>query len=400
MGDAVLDRPKYTDRARQWLGNRLIKVITGQRRVGKSYILRSIAERCRNEHPEWRTIHIDKELSAWGHVRDAADLENAAASASGQRTALFVDEAQEIAGFELAVRSLAAGGLHDIWIAGSNARLLSGEIATLFAGRTATLRVRGLDYGEFLRFHRLDDSDQSLSLYLRYGGLPFLRNLRLADETALEYLHGVFDAIVLRDVVQRHGVRNPSILVRMVEFLADSIGSPVSARNVANYFKAKGVECSPQTVLDYFGHITDAYAVNRIRAEDLAGRRLLESGDKYYFDDLGMRSAVRGFDQRDIGKVIENAVYLKLVSDGWDVRSGRTGSREIDFACERAGHRVYVQAAYLVPDGPTREREFASLLSFRDAWPRYVVSMDPLRADYEGVRHLGLREFLLAGVEA
>jgi hypothetical protein len=397
MEEALLERPRYTDQARAWFGNRLIKILTGQRRVGKSFILRNLADICRRERPEWRTVLIDKELSAWDQVRDAPSLELAAASRNGEHVALFIDEAQEIPGFERALRSLAAAGLHDIWVTGSNARLLSGEIASLFAGRTVTLRIRALDYGEFLRFHGLEDSDASLALYLHYGGLPFLRNLRLADETAFEYLRGVFDAIVLKDIVQRHGVRNPAILGRIVEFLADSIGCPVSARNVANYLKAKGIECSPQTVLDYFGHLANAYSVNRVRAEDLAGKRLLESGDKYYFDDLGMRSAARGFDQRDIGKVIENAVYLKLAGEGWDIRSGRAGDREIDFVCDRSGTRIYVQAAYLVPDGTTREREFGSLLDLRDAWPRYVVSMDPLRADYEGVRHLGLREFLRAG---
>jgi predicted AAA+ superfamily ATPase len=397
MEEALLDRPQYADQARAWFGSRLIKILAGQRRVGKSFILRSLADTSRRERPEWRTIFIDKELSAWDHVRDASSLELAAASRNGEPVALFIDEAQEIAGFERAVRSLAAAGLHDIWVTGSNAQLLSGEIATLFAGRTVTLRIRALDYGEFLRFHGLEDSDASLPLYLRYGGLPFLRNLRLADETAFEYLRGVFNAIVLKDIVQRHRVRNPAILGRIVEFLGDSIGSPVSARNVANFLKAKGIECSPQTVLDYFGHLTDAYSVNRVRAEDLAGKRLLESGDKYYFDDLGMRSAARGFDQRDIGKVIENAVYLKLAGEGWDIHSGRAGDREIDFVCERAGTRIYVQAAYLVPDGTTREREFGSLLALRDAFPRYVVSMDPLQADHDGVRHLSLREFLLAG---
>lgn len=380
------------------MGTRLIKVITGQRRVGKSSVLQSLAAHYRIERPEVRTIVIDKERSAWDQVRDAASLERAAQPLGNEMVALFIDEAQEIPGFERALRSLAAGGRHDIWVTGSNARLLSGEIATLFAGRTATLRIRALDYAEFLTFHERAESDESLALYLRYGGLPFLRNLRLADETAYEYLGGVFDAIVLKDIVQRHAIRNPAILERIVEFLADSIGSPVSARNVANYLKTKGIECSPQTVLDYSGYLTDAYTANRVRAEDLQGKRILESGDKYYFEDLGLRSTLRGFDQRDIGKVVENAVYLKLAGAGWDVRSGRIGEREIDFVCERGGKRAYVQAAYLVPDGLTREREFGSLLALRDAWPRYVVSMDPIRADHEGIRHLGLREFLLGGL--
>ena len=395
MKEELLPRPRYIDRAGPWVGTTLIKVLTGQRRVGKSSILRNLASIYGKEQPELRLVFIDKELSEWDQVRDAASLEKAAASEKGERVALFIDEAQEIQGFERALRSLAADGLHDIWVTGSNARLLSGDIATLFAGRTATLRVRALDYAEFLRFHGREDSDESLALYLRYGGLPFLRNLRLADETAFEYLRGVFDAIVLKDIVQRHGVRNPAILARIVEFLADSIGSPVSARNVANYLKSKGIDASPQTILDYFGHLADAYSINRVRAEDLQGKRLLESGDKYYFEDLGLRSVARGFDQRDIGKIVENAVYLKLASEGWEIKSGRVGDREIDFVCDRGSKRIYVQAAYLLPDGPTREREFGSLLALRDAWPRYVVSMDPIRADMEGVLHLSLQDFLL-----
>jgi len=394
MEQLILDRPRYTQLARPYFGNPLIKILTGQRRVGKSCMLKSLAELYRRERAEWRVVYIDKELSAWDQVRDTASLEAAAAADGDERVALFIDEAHEIPGFEKALRSLAAGGKHDIWVTGSNARLLSGEIASLFAGRSASIRIRALDYGEFLRFHGLEDSDPSLALYLRFGGLPFLRNLELADATAFEYLGGVFDAIVLKDIVQRHGVRNPAILARIVEFLADSIGSPVSARNVANYLKSKGFECSPQTVLDYFGYLAESCCANRVRAEDVAGKRLLESGDKYYFDDLGMRSAARGYDQNDIGKVVENAVFLKLAGDGWDLRSGRIGDREIDFVCERNGERQYVQAAYLVPDGPTREREFGSLLALRDAWPKTVVSMDPLRADHKGVRHRGLREFL------
>ncbi|HUX20656.1 MAG TPA: ATP-binding protein [Spirochaetia bacterium] len=397
MKEELIPRPRYIDRARLWFGTRLIKILTGQRRVGKSSILRNLVSIYGEEQPEIRLVFIDKELSEWDRIHDAASLEQAASSKGGERVALFIDEAQEIPGFERAIRSLATDGLHDIWVTGSNARLLSGDIATLFAGRTATLRIRALDYGEFLRFHAREDSDESLALYLRYGGLPFLRNLRLADETAFEYLHGVFDAIVLKDLVQRHGVRNPAILARIVEFLADTIGSPVSARNVANYLKSKGIDASPQTILDYFGHLTDAYGINRVRAEDLQGKRLLESGDKYYFEDLGLRSVARGFDQRDIGKIVENAVYLKLAAEGWEINSGRAGDREIDFVCERAGKRIYVQATYLVPDGPTRVREFGSLLALRDAWPRFVVSMDPIRADQEGVRHLSLREFLLHG---
>jgi hypothetical protein len=391
----LFDRPRYIDQARPYSGTELIKVITGQRRVGKSCLLKRLAEISQAERPELRVVYIDKELSAWDTIRDAPSLEAAAAAPPGSRIALFVDEAQEIPGFERALRSLAAGGRHDIYVTGSNAQLLSGEIATLFAGRSATIRVHPLSYDEFLRFHDRSDSDGSLNLYLRYGGLPFLRNLPLEDATALEYLGRVFDSVVLKDVVSRHGIRNPATLSRMVEFLADNSGSPTSARNVANYLKSRGVGTSPQAVLDYLSHLEQAFAIVRVKPEDIAGKRILESGDKYYFEDLGIRTAVRGFSQREIGKVIENAVFLRLVVDGWTVHSGRIGDREIDLVGDRAGERIYVQVAYLIVDETTREREFGSLLAVRDAWPKMVVSMDPLRADERGIHHLGLREFLL-----
>lgn len=393
--ELMIPRPRYLERVKPFAGTALIKLITGQRRVGKSCILRLLAERLKEERPDMPVVYIDKELSRWEGVRSGAELEAEAQAALGSgKVALFIDEAQEIPGFDKALRSLAAEGRHDIYVTGSNSQLLSGEIASLFAGRTATLRVHPLSYDEFLTFHGRADSDDSLGLYLRYGGLPFLRNLALEDDTVLEYLGGVFDSIVLKDIVQRHGVRNPAILSRLVEFLADSIGSPTSARNMANYLKSRGVEVSPQSVLDYLSHLEESFVLRRVKPEDLAGKRILEGGDKYYFEDLGLRTAVRGFSQREIVKVVENAVFLRLELDGWTVRSGRVGAREIDFVCDKGGERIYVQASYLLADEATREREFGALLSIEDAWPKLVVSMDPLLADERGVRHLSLRRFL------
>lgn len=392
----LIPRQRYLDRLAPYVGTPLIKIITGQRRVGKSSILKLMAARVKAERPEMPVLYIDKELSRWEKVADGQALEAAVKDAAGDGgITLFVDEAQEIRGFDRALRSLAAEGGRDIYITGSNANLLSGDIATLFAGRTATIRVHPLSYDEFLLFHGREDTDESLSLYLRFGGLPFLRKLPLEDATALEYLGGVYDSVVLKDIVLRHGLRNPATLRRVVEFVADNIGSPTSARNAANYLKSRGVDASPQSILDYFSHLEAAYALRRVKSEDLAGKRILESGDKYYFEDLGIRTAVRGFSQREIGKVVENAVFLRLETDGWIVRSGRAGKREIDFVAEREGKRIYVQACYLIAEDATREREFGALLDAPDAWPRFVVSMDPIRADQSGIRHLSLKSFLL-----
>lgn len=392
----LIPRPRYLDRLKPYVGTPLIKIITGQRRVGKSSILKLLAARAKQEQPEIPVLYIDKELSRWEGVADGASLEAAVREAEVEgRISLFVDEAQEIHDFDRTLRSLAAEGGRDIYVTGSNAHLLSGDIATLFAGRTATIRIHPLSYDEFLLFHRREDSDESLSLYLRFGGLPFLRNLPLEDATALEYLSGVYDSIVLKDVVLRHGLRNPATLERLVEFAADSIGSPTSARNAANYLKSRGVVVSPQAILDYFSHLESAFVLRRVKSEDLAGKRILESGGKYYFEDLGLRTAVRGFSQSEIGKVVENAVFLRLEIDGWTVHSGRAGNREIDFVAEREGKRIYVQASYLIAGEVTREREFGALMDAPEAWPRFVVSMDPIRADQGGIRHLSLRSFLL-----
>ena len=396
MNEQFIPRPRYLERITVFADTGLIKLITGQRRVGKSGILHLLAEKSRQEMPKKTILYIDKELSTWDRVADGAALEAEAISVTGAGKAmLLIDEAQEIPGFDRAIRSLAAAGRHDIYVTGSNARLLSGEIATLFAGRVATIRVHPLSYDEFLVFHQRDDSEESLGLYLRYGGLPFLRNLSLEDETVLEYLGGVFDSVVLKDIVLRHGVRNPAILARIVEFVADSIGSPTSARNIANYLKSRGVEVSPQSVLDYLSYLEESFAIRRVKPEDLQGKRILEGGDKYYFEDLGLRTRVRGFSQRELGKVVENAVFLRLELDGWTINSGRVGTREIDFICDRGTERIHVQACYLVADGATREREFGALLELKDAWPKFVVSMDPIQADELGVKHLSLRSFLL-----
>ncbi|MEI6386165.1 MAG: ATP-binding protein [Spirochaetota bacterium] len=398
--EAIIPRPRYLERIRPFADTALIKLITGQRRVGKSSILRLLAQQSRTERPERPVLYIDKELSRWDSIKDGASLEAEAKALPGSgKVALFIDEAQEIPGFDRALRSLAAEGRHDIYVTGTNAQLLSGEIATFFTGRVATLRIHPLSYDEFLVFHGHSDSDEALNLYLRYGGLPFLRNLSLQDETVFEYLGGVFDSVVLKDIVLRHGVRNPAILSRIAEFVADSIGSPSSARNIANYLKSGKIEVSPQSVLDYLAYLEQSFAVRRIQPEDLQGKRILESGNKYYFEDLGLRSKLRGFAGRDIAKVVENAVFLRLELDGWEIHSGRSGSREIDFVCDRAGQRIHVQACYLLADETTREREFGALLELDDAWPKFVVSMDPIQADERGVRHLSLRSFLLGEYE-
>jgi predicted AAA+ superfamily ATPase len=393
-----LPRPKYLERILPFADGELIKVFLGQRRVGKSGLLRLVEEDWAGRRPDRPMLLIDKERAEWADLRTGNELLERARSLGGEpgkRSLLLVDEVQEIEGFAPALRSLAAEGCFDLYVTGSNARLLSGELATLFAGRAITFRIYALSYAEFLVFHRLEDSDAGLQRYLRYGGLPYLARLPFEDRVLIEYLEAIVDTVVLRDVVERFGVRNTAFLRNLVSYCADSVGTLLSAKRIADYLKSRRLTVSPQIVIDYLGHLEAAFLIHRCPRFDIRGRRLFEIGEKIYFEDLGLRTSLRGFRQTDIGKIVENAVYLKLVQDGYAVSVGILGDLEIDFVATRGDEVLYVQAATSVADEATREREFGNLLQIKDNHPKFVVSLDPLRADEKGIKHLGLREFLL-----
>ncbi len=394
----VVERPAYWERVEPWIGVQLIKVFTGQRRVGKSYLLRAVQRRLQQRSPEVPILFVDKERSDWAHIRTAADLESwANQEAPADRAVLMIDEVQEIEDFHVALRSLHAQGRFDIYVTGSNAELLSGEIATRFAGRSIQVPVYPLSYDEFLVFHGLGDDDEALRHYLRYGGLPFLRHLLLSDEVAFEYLHSVAQTAILKDVVTRHSIRSPDLLERLVLFLADNVGSPVSAQSITRFLKNQRTRASVPTVLSYVAFLEQAYLVRRIRRADLAGKRFFEVAEKHYFEDLGIRAALLGSRPQDIAKVVENAVLGRLLLDGWTVTTGDVDGKEIDFVCNRGTKRLYIQACYLMADPATREREFGSLLAVGDNHPKAVVSLDPLLSPEKGIEHLALRAFLRDG---
>ena len=396
----ILDRPRYWARIEPWVDTQLIKVLAGQRRVGKSCVLASSRERLRQRSPDVPILFIDKERTEWAHLRTAADLESwVSAEAPDGRAVLMIDEVQEIEDFHVALRSLLAQGRLDIYVTGSNAELLSGEIATRFAGRSVEIPVYPLSYDEFLVFHGRGDGDEALQLYLRYGGLPFLRHLPLEGEIAFEYLHAVAQTAILKDVVTRHSIRSPDLLERLVLFLADNVGSPVSAQSITRFLKNQRTRASVPTVLSYIAHLEQAYLVRKIRRADLEGKRFFEVAEKHYFEDLGIRAALLGSRPQDIAKVVENAILGRLLVDGWTVTTGDVGGREIDFVCHRGEERLYVQACYLLADPATRAREFGSLLAIDDNHSKVVVSLDPLLADERGIAHLHLRTFLRDGWE-
>lgn len=395
----LVPRPRCMAAVEPWIGKPLVKVLTGQRRVGKSCLLALLAEHLRQSAPRTPVLLVQKELAEWDELRTGDELLRWVKRQRPRgRGVLMVDEVQEITDFDRALRSLAAEGRLDLYVTGSNAELLSGEIASRFAGRAVTIEVHPLSYDEFLVFHSLPDDDDSLRQYLRFGGLPFLKHLELRDEIAFEYLYGVAQTAILKDVVARHALRSTDLLERLVLFLADNVGSPVSAQSIVRFLKAQRISSSVPTILEYLARLGQAHLIRGVRRSDLEGKRFFEVAEKHYFEDLGIRAALRGARTEDIGKVVENAVLARLLSDGFTVTTGEVGGREIDFVCNRGSERCYVQATYLMPDPTTREREFGSLLSIPDNHPKLVVSLDPVLADERGVMHRHLRDFLRDGV--
>lgn len=394
-----VERPLYVNRIRPYLGERVIKVLSGQRRVGKSYLLYGLIDEIERIRPEAQIIYVNKDLYEFDRIRTCKDLlDHIEASRNPAASPVVVlDEVQDIDDFEYALRDLEARGNTEVICTGSNSGLLSGELSTKLSGRYVEIKVYGLGYEEFLRFHGMERSRNALSAYLRFGGMPYLRNLELQEEVVFGYLRNVVDAILLKDVVRRYGIRRIDFLKRLSLFLADNIGSIVSARSISNYLKSQNTEVGHTVVLNYLSHICNAFLVYAVPRESVRGRKIFEVGEKYYYGDLGIRNCLVGFRMTDVNKLLENAVFMHLQMAGYEVHVGRLDDLEIDFVCHRRGERMYVQVAYLIPDGKVRDREFGNLLRIRDNYDKYVVSMDEgAGGSYKGIRHVHAEEFLYA----
>lgn len=396
----LIERPIYTQRILPFIGKNIIKVLTGQRRVGKSYMLRQLCNHIERTQPEANTIYINKEYEQFVALRSHEDLSAYTAEhlVKGKPNYLFVDEVQEISGFEHALRSLQAHELCDIFITGSNATMLSGELSTHLAGRYVEFNIHSLNYEEFLTFHNLQDSSATLRKYLTFGGLPYLSNLALEVDVAFEYLRNVYYTILLKDVVKREAIRNVDFLETLALYTADNVGNLFSANNISRYLKSQHVNMSTLQVINYLRALQNAYIIHKVQRIDVNGLRKFEIGDKYFYEDLGLRNCHVGFNiGADINKLIENAVYLHLCQLGYDVFTGQqAGGKEIDFVARRKDAIVYVQATYLLADETTRQREFGNLQAINDNYPKYVVSLDEWGSggNVNGIRHLYLSDFM------
>lgn len=393
----IIVREIYTSRIRPYIGKQIIKVLTGQRRVGKSFILFQLMQLVKTNFPDVNIIYINMEDLAFDDIKNAVDLNNYIAEKpiTDKKNAIFIDEIQEIRDFEKAVRSLLLNENNDIYITGSNANMLSGELATHLSGRYIEFTVHSLSYLEFLNFHKLEDNDSSLDKYFTYGGAPYLKHLELSDRIVFEYLKSIYSTIVYRDVVVRHKLRSTNFLEKLILYLADNIGSIYSSKKISDFLKSQKVNMSPIQVQTFANHLANAFIVHKVERYDIIGKRIFEMKDKFYFEDIGIRNSIIGYKPNDKAKILENIVFNQLLFKNYDVKVGSWGEYEIDFVASKDNEKLYIQVSLKLENEKTIKREFENLLKIKDNYPKYVITMDDtFKNTYKGIKHWSIRDFL------
>jgi predicted AAA+ superfamily ATPase len=397
MDKLIVFRNSYFERIKPFIDKNIIKVLTGQRRVGKSYLLLQLKEEIERINNNSNIIYIDKEDFEFNFIKNSEDLYSyvEANISSTNKNYLMIDEIQDIFEFEKVLRHYQSKNTIDIYCTGSNAKMLSSELSTYLSGRYIEFKVYSLSYNEFLEFNDLESNKASLDRYLRYGGLPFLRNLPYNNNVINEYLKGIYTTIIYKDVVGRNNIRNTDFLENLVHFLASDVGNIISGQKIRDYLKSQDIKTSTQNVLNYLSYLENAFLIYKVFRKDIIGKKIFEINNKYYFEDWGLSNAIIGEEYFDIGKTIENVIYINLLIAGYDVKIGQTADKEIDFVAEKEGSKIYIQASYLIPSEKVKQREFGNLLLVKDNYPKYVVSLDEYAIkNHEGVKHLHLLEFL------
>ncbi len=394
----LIKRERYLKQIEPFIGKNLIKVLTGQRRVGKSYLLFQIIELITEKDLNASILYINCEDMQFSHLKNAQLLHDYVISAiqEKQMNYVFIDEVQDIEGFESALRSLLLKQNIDLYVTGSNAKMLSGELATYLGGRFIEIPVYSLSYLEFLTFHKLDDSMDSYKLFTKYGGLPYLANLELRDEVVWDYLWSIYSTILLRDVVTRNNLRNIVFLERMVKFLADNIGSLFSAKKISDYLKSQQVSMTVLQIQHYIDFLASAFLIHRVSRYDISGKRIFEFGEKFYFENLGLRNVIVGYKATDRAKLLENVVFNHLLYLGYQVQVGSFNVYEVDFVAERNGERIYIQVTQRIDDQKTFEREFGNLLKIHDNYPKWIVTEEDFVGNsINGIQTFSVRTFLM-----
>ena len=394
----TIERTQYLEKIEPYIGKQIIKVLVGARRVGKTTIMQQLSRKIEKKDKKANIIYINKEYYEFKHIKNDEDLYSFVNSKikKQKNNYIFVDEIQEIENFELALRQLFVKE-HDIYCTGSNASMLSGDLATHLSGRYIEFKISSLSYSEFLQFHNLSNTNETLLKFIRYGGLPYLVNIELNDELVYGYLRSIYNTIVLKDVVARYNIRDIDFLERLTEYLSDNLGSYVSSKKITDFLKSQRISLSVNTVINYLQYLNNAFFIQKVRRFDIIGKKRFEINDKYYFADLGLKYSLIPYKTDDIGKVFENIVYNHLINQGYTVYIGKLQNLEIDFVATKNEVTKYIQVAYLLPNPKVRQREFGNLLKIQDNYEKIVISADEFTGgNYKGVKHINILNFLTA----
>ena len=400
----MIKREMYMSRIRPFIGTELIKVMTGIRRCGKSVMLELIKQELIDSgvNPA-QFISINFEDMNYAHLQTAKALHDEITKRADDidgRVYLFFDEIQEVKNWEKCINSFRISLNCDIYITGSNAKLLSGELATYLGGRYVEFVIYPFSFAEFIELYKTITPDESIQKcfqkYLLAGGMPYLANIRYADEPSRQYLHDLFNSVQLKDIVKRNKIRDVDLLERIIAYVMANVGNTFSASSLAKFLKSEQRTVAPETILNYIRYCCDAYLFYQVKREDLQGKQILASNEKYYIADHGIREAVFGGNMKEINLTLENIVYLELLRRGYEVTVGRYGDKEIDFVCHKRDEKLYVQVTYMLASDETVQREFGAYDNIRDNFPKYVVSLDEFDMSRNGIKHRNIRDFLLA----
>jgi len=402
----MINRELYMRKVRPFIDKSLIKVITGVRRCGKSVMMQLIQDELKKAGiKEQQMLVINFEDMSFARLTDATSLHDEVMrkySTNPKLKYLFFDEIQEVKEWEKCINSLLSKGQFDIYITGSNANLLSGELATFLAGRYVEINLYPFSFNEFLDLFNLQTDassvDANFKRYLQYGGFPFIQHFIEEPLAIAQYLKDIYSSVLIKDVMKRNQFRDVDLLERTLLYVIAHIGETFSANSISKFFKSEGRKVAPETILNQLRGCEEAFLFHRVPRFDLIGKQILQVNEKYYMVDHGIRQAVYGSNQRDVQRILENVVYMEMLRRDYTVWIGRVGDQEVDFVCEKAGDRLYIQVSYLLASDETVEREFGSLLKIDDNFPKYVLSMDQFDLSRQGIIHQYLPDFLLGRI--
>ena len=399
-------RELYIEKIKPFIDKDIIKVLTGIRRSGKSVMLKLIMEELKqNKIDEKQFININFENLINRELTTADKLHEyilKKASEIKKKCYIFLDEIQEVKDWEKCINSLRVNEEYDfdIYITGSNAKLLSGELSTYLAGRYVEFVIYPFSFKEFLETLKSIQQDvstrEAFQKYVKFGGMPFLYNLAFEEEASLQYLKDIYSSIILKDITQRNKIRDTDLLERVISYLIINVGNNFSATSISKFFKSENRKVSVETILNYIKAAEESFLIYKVSRDDLIGKKILNVNEKYYIADHGMREAILGSNQRDINQIFENIIYLELLRKGYNVRVGKVDNLEVDFVCTKGNEKIYVQVAYLLASSETIEREFTSLEKIDDNYPKYIISMDEFDMSRNGIKHINIIEFLIS----